>query len=188
VLAAACVAPRARLLGAAFGVALIVVFALTSIDVQTHPYLQRANWRSVARSLGPALTPRAILAADGTTADPLKIYLPGVTWVQPRNRPILVSEIDVVGATKRMRLLGPGIGRVGVERVGPPAKGSPLPARIAPPGSTLLARYRVANWVVARFELARPMRLSLNRLASLAPRYFLHTPSSLLIFTQRRTG
>jgi hypothetical protein len=188
VLAAACLAPRARPLGAALGVVLIAIFVLTSIDVQTHPYLQRANWRSVARSLGPAPAPRAILAADGTTADPLKIYLPGVRWVQSRRAPNPVSEIDVVGATKRMRLEGPGIGRVGVERLGPPARGRPLPARMAPRGATLLARYRVANWVVARFRLARPMRLSLDRLASLAPRYFLHTPSALLIFTQPGAG
>jgi mannosyltransferase len=188
VLAAACLAPRARPLGAALGVALLAVFVLTAIDVQTHPYLQRADWRAVARSLGPARAPRAILAADGTTADPLKIYLPGVVWVQSRERPTLVREIDVVGATKRLRIQGPGIGQVGVERVGAPAKGSPLPRTTAPPGSTLLTRYRVANWIVARFELARPMRLSLDRLALLAPRYFRHTPKALLIFTQPRAG
>jgi 4-amino-4-deoxy-L-arabinose transferase-like glycosyltransferase len=186
VLAAACAAPRARALGAALAAALLAVFVLATIDVQTHPYLQRADWRGVARSLGPAAAPRAVLAADGTTADPLKIYLPGVAWVQPRGRPTLISEIDVVGATKRLRLQGPGIGQVGVERVGAPSTGRPLPRSVAPPGSTLLTRYRVANWVVARFELARPMRLSLDQLASLAPRYFRHTPSALLIFTQHR--
>jgi mannosyltransferase len=186
VLAAVCVAPRARPLGALLAAALLAVFVLTAIDVQTHPYLQRANWRSVARSLGPAAAPRAILAADGTTADPLKIYLPGVAWVQPRGRANLISEIDVVGATKRLRLQGPGIGQVGVERLEAPPTGRPVPRSVAPPGSTLLTRYRVANWVVARFELARPMWLSLNRLATLAPRYFRHTPSALLIFTQPR--
>jgi mannosyltransferase len=85
-LAAACAAPRARLLGAALAVLLLTLFSVTAIDVQTHPYLQRPQWRNVTRELGPASVPRAILAADGTTADPLKIYLPDVAWVQPHAR------------------------------------------------------------------------------------------------------
>jgi mannosyltransferase len=57
VLAAACAAPRARAAGAALAVVLLAVFFVTAIDVQTHPYLQRPDWRSVALALGPALAP-----------------------------------------------------------------------------------------------------------------------------------
>ena len=78
-LAAACSAPRARAAGAILAVVLLGIFCFAAFDVQTHRYLQRPDWRDVARSLGAGDLPRAILAADGTTADPLKIYLPGAT-------------------------------------------------------------------------------------------------------------
>ena len=53
-IAAACNAPRARRTGGTLAVVLLAVFCFASIDVQTHPYLQRPRWRDVARSLGPA--------------------------------------------------------------------------------------------------------------------------------------
>ncbi len=59
---------------------------------------------TVARALGPGDLPRAILAADGTTADALKIYLPGVSWTQVPGRRVLIREVDVVGATKKLHL------------------------------------------------------------------------------------
>ena len=76
VLGAACAAPRARAFGAALAVALIALFVYATIQVQTKSYLERPDWRAVAHALGPATVPRAVLAANGTTATPLKIYLP----------------------------------------------------------------------------------------------------------------
>ena len=90
VLGAVCAAPRARALGAALAVALIALFVYATIRVQTKPYLERPDWRAVAHALGPATVPRAVLAANGTTATPLKIYLAGVKWVQPQSQRILV--------------------------------------------------------------------------------------------------
>jgi hypothetical protein len=194
-LAAACVAPRARLGGAALAVALLAFFCFGAVDVQTHPYLQRPNWRDVASSLGPAIAPRAILAADGATADPLKIYLRGSSWTEPPARQVLVSEIDVVGATKRLRLVdtptehgaagGERLETAGAELAEHP-RGAPVPRSVSPPGATLVARFRVHNWIVARFALPHPERVSVSSLARTASRYFRRTPATLLIFIQPR--
>ena len=185
--AAVCVAPRARVLGGALAAALLVAFVLLTIDVQTHAYLQRANWRAVAHSLGPAQQPRAILVSGGTAAQALKIYFPGVHWVQSRNRPVLVSEIDIIGARKHMVLAGKGTRVTGSGRLVPKI-GRSLPRTTAPPGATLLTRYRFQAWVVARFQLSKPMLLSPARLVAIAPRYYIQTPRALLVMTQPRAG
>ena len=190
--AAACVAPRTRWLGGALTLALLLFFSVTAIDVQTHPYLQRPDWRNVARALGPATVPRAILAADGSTADPLKIYLPGVAWAQPHDRLVVVKEVDVVGATKRLRLVvdqrrGSATGRLtpGAQAaLGDLPIGSPVPRTASPPGARLLSRFRVNNWIVARFALPRPERLSIDALRRRAGQFFGRAPVSLLIFMQ----
>jgi mannosyltransferase len=183
--AVACAAPRARVAGAVLALVLLGIFSFASLDVQTHPYLQRPRWRDVARSLQPGRLPRAILAADGTTADALKIYLPGSSWTTRLARPMLVREIDVIGATKRLRLIGPPQPLRGAVSVAPRHKGSPVPRSVAPPGMTLVARFRVANWIVGRFVLSEPRRMSADRLARAAPQFFRRTPASLLIFFQR---
>lgn len=185
--AAACVAPRVRILGGALALALLTMFSVAAIVVQTHPYLQRPDWAQVARSLGPATIPRAILAADGTTADPLKIYLPDVSWVQAHGSKRLIGEIDVVGATKRLALMSnpPSVNAALLEprpRVG---TGAALPRSGAPSGTTLLTRRRVDNWIVARFALAHPQRLSIDDLNQIAHRFFRHPPRALLVFMQR---
>lgn len=197
VLAAACTAPRLAWIGAILAVLLLAGFAAAAVEVQTHPFLERANWRSVARALGPALRPRAVLAAGGTTAQPLKIYLPGVSWAQPRARRFLIGEVDVVGATKRIALADehPSGGGAAEEATSPPGdrpdrsrrrRGAPVPRSVAPPGARLLSRMRVGNFVVARFLLDRPQWVSIVSLARSAPRYFRHTPAALLVFTQPR--
>ncbi len=186
-LAAACVVPRARLLGGGLAVALLAMFSLAGARVQTHAYLQRPNWRNVARALGPAPVPRAILVANGTTGDPLKVYLPHVAWVQQPARRHWAREIDVVGATKQLALIP-------VRRTGPRALleppiynpvGSPVPRSVSVRGAVLLSRFRVNNWILARFQLQRPTRVSINQLVALAPRYFSRTPRDLLVFFQQ---
>ncbi len=193
VVAAACTMPRLARVGALLAVLLFAGFATATAEIQTHPFLQRANWRLVARSLGPAAYPRAVLAANGTTAQALKIYLPGVAWAQPVTRKVLIAEIDVVGATKRIALAGEhaltGRGTIGVIRLpGSPVRdhrrGATVPRSIAPAGTRLLFRGRVANWVVARYLLDRPRWVSIASLARSAPRFFRHTPAALLVFTQ----
>ncbi len=184
-IAAACTAPRARLAGGMLAIVLLATFCYASFDVQTHAYLQRPNWRRVARALGPARVPRAILAADGTTADALKIYLPGAGWSLRPHRPTLIREIDVVGATKHLRLIESPQPLRGAVGTGHAPKGAPVPRSVSAPGTSLVARFRVANWVVGRFVLTHPVRISAVALARTAPRYFRRTPAALLIFFQR---
>ena len=63
----------------------------------------------------------------------------------------------MVGATKRLRLIGhPEPALRGAVAIRPAVKGSPVPRAVAAPGTTLVARFRVANWVVARFALTHP--------------------------------
>lgn len=186
VIAAACVVPRARLAGAALAVALLAMFSYAAARVQTHPYLERPNWRAVAHALGDAFVPRAVLVANGTTGDPLKIYLPHVTWVQPAHG-LTIKEVDIVGAIKRLPLV-----RIG--RNGRPVSlkphmrrpvGAPVPRSVSVRDATLIARFRVDNWIIARYELSRPVHLTTKQLNAIAPRYFRRTPQALMIFYQR---
>jgi hypothetical protein len=165
-------------------VALIALFAYATIQVQTHPYLQRPNWRAVAHSLGPAMVPRAILAANGTTATPLKIYLPHVSWVQPQSQRVPVIEIDVVGDIKRLALRPIRIVLPMRRPVWYTPMAAPVPRSVNVPGARLLDRFRVANWIVARYVLHRERRLSVKQLLALAPRYFRRTPRDMLVFFQ----
>jgi hypothetical protein len=99
VLGAACTVPRARPVGAALGVVLLVAFVYAGVRIGNSPQYQRPDWRGVAAALGPAAGSRAILAYDsGFAAQPLTIYLHGVPWSQPAQTPVTVSEVDVVGS------------------------------------------------------------------------------------------
>ena len=106
--------------------------------------------------------------------------------MQPHGRKTTIGEVDVVGATKRLALATPPSSvnqAVLAPRSG--GRGRALPRKTAPPGARLLIRERVDNWVVARFALARPERLSINQLDRLAPRFFQRTPKALLVFVQQ---
>jgi mannosyltransferase len=185
VVAAACVAPRARVLGAALAIGLLVLFSFATLRVQTHPELQRPDWRAVARALGPTTVPRVVYVADGTTADPLKIYMPNVNWVQPQSPLVRIDEVDIVGTIKRLPLAINRAPTATPSLLAPHRVGSPVPRTVAPRGASLLARFRVDNWILARFVLRHPLRVSIHELIPKAPHYFLRTPRSLLLFFQQ---
>ncbi len=185
VLGGACAAPRLRVLGGLLAVALVAMFTYATIEVQTQSYLQRPDWRSVARALGTTTEPRAILVANGFTADPLKLYLPHVSWVQPQSQRVWVQEIDVVGDRKRIPLRPV---RIVLPKQAPiwfTARGAPTPAFNAPRGTRLVDRFMVRSWVIGRFVLDRPRQMTVKQLIALAPEYFHRTPNALLIFFQR---
>jgi 4-amino-4-deoxy-L-arabinose transferase-like glycosyltransferase len=187
VLGAACAAPRTRVFGGVLAAVLLAGFAFAAVRVQSRPYLERPNWRAVARALGPATVSRVVLASNGTTADPLKIYLPGVDWTEPPGRVLTIREVDVVGARKGLPLrLTKPLAVLPKNFLYP--EGWSLPRSVAPPGTRLESRVRVDNWVVARFALTRPLRTSIHRLNVIAPRFFRRTPLALLIFFQPRSG
>jgi hypothetical protein len=184
VVGAACVAPRLRLLGGLFAVVLVALFCYATVQVQSHGYFQRPDWRSVARALGPATAPRAIIAANGFTADPLKIYLSRVNWVQPQSRKVLVYEVDVVGDRKQLPLQTVRFKLRHGRLIAYHPTGAPTPALVGPPGARLVDRFIVRNWIVGRFVLDRPRRLTIKQLLALAPQYFHRTPTAMLIFFQ----
>jgi len=63
--------------------------------------------------------------------------------------------------------------------------GVALPRFAAPPGTRLIGRFRVDGWVVARFAFRHSMRLDIDQLIALAPRFYGRAPTSLLVFFQR---
>jgi len=169
--AAACAAPRRRDVGAAAATVLLLMFALATIEIDRNPVFQRADWRGVARVLGKTSEPRAILVAGGPEAFPLKIFVPGVKWIQPpMTRRVLVDEIDVVGSISHAPLRGPGHHR-----------GPALPVR-APKGAILLGKQWVRNFDVARYELIRPWLMDTKQISARAGRFFHHrAPTQLLV-------
>ncbi|MDQ6806311.1 MAG: glycosyltransferase family 39 protein [Actinomycetota bacterium] len=171
-LAAACAAPRARDIGVAAATALVIMFAIATIEIAGNPVFQRADWRGVARALGASSEPRAILVVGGAEALPLKIFVHGVQWNQPSmTQPVLIDEIDVVGSIARTKLRG-------LEQ----SKGRALPGR-APVGAILLGRRWVRNFSVSRYELIRPWRMDTLQISARAGRFFRHhrAPTQLLV-------
>ena len=173
------------MLGGLLAVVLVAMFACATVRVQTKAYLQRPDWRGVAHALGPATMPRAIIAANGFTADPLKIYLPRASWVQAQSQKVWVQEIDVVGDRKQLPLRPVRIVLPKQPPIWYSARGAPTPALAGPGGTRLLDRFVVRGWIIGRFVLDRPRRLSVRQLIALAPEYFHRTPNALLIFFQR---
>jgi mannosyltransferase len=186
-LAAACLAPRARVVGGVLAAGLLALFCWSGLRVQTHAYLERPNWQAVAEALGPARVSRVILAANGTTAQPLKIYLPRVAWSRPERLKTTIEEIDVVGATKKLPVIphDPVLRALVLSGLRRYPGASPVPAKLAPPGTLLLRRFPVHTWVLARFKLKHPIRVDLPQVEALATHFFLHDPRDLLIFFQR---
>ena len=186
VVGAACLMPRRRVIGLTAAVALLGLFSVATARVQMSTYLQRPPWREVAHALGPARVQRVVLVADSTTGDPLKIYMPGVSWVENHARPIQVGEVDVVGVRKKTPLAvhGHRVLALPGQRIKVPL-GWPVPRGRGRNGARLLERFRVNNWVLARFLFPASRRLSLAQVQATAAHYFVHVPADMLVFSQR---
>jgi mannosyltransferase len=170
-LAAACAAPRARDLGTAVATVLVVMFAIAAIEIASNPVFQRADWRGVARAIGPSSEPRAILVTGGAEADALKVFVHGVAWNQPPStQRVTVDEIVVVGSVAHVTLRGP------LHR-----KGRALTRRVAP-GAVFLGGKWIRNFYVARYELVHPWHFDTAQLSARAGRFFRHrAPKQLLV-------
>ena len=145
VVGAACTATRTRAAGAVLAAILAATFIYAQVTVQNNSQYQRPDWRGVARALGSARGPRAIVAYGGSLAtDPLATYLPGVPWTAPSSGPVSVGEIDVVGYRWQ-------------------ALGHPLPG-----GVGVISRSTVNDFVVDRFSVAPARRLTTAQIGVLA--------------------
>jgi 4-amino-4-deoxy-L-arabinose transferase-like glycosyltransferase len=145
VVGAACTATRTRAAGAVLAAILAATFVYAQVKVDNNPQYQRPDWRGVARALGAASGPRAIVAYPGSPAtDPLATYLPGVPWTAPSSRPATVGEVDVVGY--RWQTV----------------------ARPLPGGVSLRGRSTVNDFVVDRFSVTPARRMTTAQIGTLA--------------------
>jgi hypothetical protein len=135
VLGAAATAPRARLAGGALALLVIGGFIYAGARIDGNPGYQRPDWRGVARALGAARGPRAIVAyAGGFAAQPLEVYLQRIPWSwtgQPvASAPVTVSELDLIGNVYQS------------------------PPKQLPAGLRLIGRHQVNHYLVVRFALS----------------------------------
>lgn len=143
--AAGIAAPRAGWLGVAVGVALVAYFLAFCVYADFRPALQRDDWRTVAREIGPPKGPRAILVWEQGD-EPLAFYVNAgearVKWKQWRHVPRPVSEVDVVS------------GR-------PPSPGTQT---TLPPQFRQVQRVALGRMTLIRYRARRPQRLGWSRL------------------------
>jgi len=143
--AAGIAAPRSGRLGIALGVALVAYSLAFCVYSDFRPALQRDDWRSVAREIGPPRgRPRAIVVWEQGD-EPLAFYVGRgerqVKWKQWRLGPIPVAEVDVVS-------------------------GRPPPSRLRalPPSFRQVRRVTLGRMTVVRYRAARPRRLRWGQL------------------------
>ena len=92
--AAACI--RDRRVGTLLAGALCAYWIAFNIRIDTTQGLQRPDWRRIAKSLGPASRPRAIVTWTLGIA-PLQLYLhDGSERLSPGDGPLRVREVDIV--------------------------------------------------------------------------------------------
>jgi mannosyltransferase len=146
VVAAGIAAPRAGWLGIGVGAALVAYLLAFCVYVDFRPALQRDDWRSVARQIGPPRGPRAILAWEQGD-EPLAFYLGGgevrAKWKQWRLAPRAVSEVAVVSG-----------------RPPPPGAHDALP-----PSFRRVERVTLGRMTLIRYRSASPRRLGWGRIA-----------------------
>lgn len=173
-------------LGALLAAALLALFVSADIRIQNNQYLQRPDWRGLSHLIGAASVPRAVIVAGGTTANPLRIYLPHVTWVQPPTRYAYVDQLVVVGTRIPENLIADGPTTLAIANGHKPATpyGVALPRAKSIRGTRILSRVSFDDWVIARFALRHPIRANTTELAALAHRFFRRTPYALLVMLQ----
>jgi mannosyltransferase len=137
---------RARFAGVLVAVALCCYWLAFDVYVTQTPNLQRPDYRGVAKALGPARVPRAIVSWR-LAGDPLRWYLKdgAMRWYGGGER---VREVDLVGK------------RIVAEH---PAN---LPAAFRPAGVV-----RMDRLTISRYISSRPVLLWMNELDALNTGY-----------------
>jgi mannosyltransferase len=144
VVAAGIAAPRAGRLGAAVGIALVAYLLAFCVYADFRPALQRDDWRSAARAIGPPRARRAILVWEQGD-EPLAFYLGGGSRVKHKQwvrAPRPVAEVDVVSGRQ-----------------------PPSGARSAlPPSFRLVRRDDLRRMTLLVYRARRPQRLGWGRI------------------------
>lgn len=136
-----------------------------TLSLQLDDRLQRPDWQAVARAIGPAAEPRAVVGPAGWASRPLGRYL-GAPDVQPP-RPVTVREVVAVGVRSasfaRRCDAGALCGMAPFEPGPSPVPGlARVSARTAAGGRFVLVTYRAAAPVtlepgaLARFGASPP--------------------------------
>ncbi len=145
VAAAGIAAPRAGWIGVGVGIALVSYSLALCVYSDFRPALQRDDWRSVAKAIGPPHAPRAILVWEQGD-EPLAFYIGAgetrVKWKEWRHGPIPVAEVDVVSG-----------------RPPPPGAHSALP-----PELHRVQRVALGRMTLIRYRAAQPRRLGWGRI------------------------
>jgi mannosyltransferase len=138
--AAACAAPRTRVVGAALAVVLLGSFVWAGLRIDSDQVFQRPDWDGVAAALGTDTTQqRAVVAYPGQFATgPLSVLMPRVPWAGPGLSPTsgttpgTTTELDIVA--NEGQTLAPDLG-----------------------GARLIGHRIVAPYLVDRFALPAPI-------------------------------
>ncbi|HEX6461397.1 MAG TPA: glycosyltransferase family 39 protein [Thermoleophilaceae bacterium] len=147
-------ASRARLVGAAAAMVLVVVSLAMVMAVPGDAGAQRAHWQEVAKELRFTGRPRAIMLLGAHTwSRILGFYLRDIWWDPPHGR--RVSEIDVL-----RRSASYGACPV-VVWWGPSCDSAPHPPLAHPPapGFRFASETRVAGFAIDRYVSPRAVRL-----------------------------
>jgi mannosyltransferase len=137
--------------GLATTTGLCAIGLFVSISVWTNPAYQRENTRALARALGPATLPRAIVLTPGSSSVPLGLYTqPFLKTGEP------VREVDLVAMPIRNGVFS----------------GAKPPPRVLnhPPfaaGMNLVEQKFTRSYSLIRFRSAKPQMLQSNFLQSL---------------------
>jgi hypothetical protein len=133
-------AVRGGRMGAITTAVLVVLSGYCIWNIVSNPWYQRTNWRGAARSLGPATSPRVIVA-DIQGEIPLLPYLPDLA-VDPAGG-VPVREVDLVWTTRATNW-------------GPITPITPAPL----PGFPSVREMRTSSYVVVRYRASAPTRLA----------------------------
>jgi len=141
VLAAGLGARRSGRTGLAATAGLCAIGLYVSIAVWVNPAYQRENNRGVARALGPATVPRALVITPVSATVPLQYYM------QPfRTTPFPVKEIDLVALPQRSSLFS------GAR----PVKLAPQPHQPPAGGFRIVEQKQTPSYTLIRFRSDTP--------------------------------
>jgi mannosyltransferase len=139
------VSVRAGMLPALVAIAVLgALFLRYDYKLATTDRLQRDDWRSVARELGPPQRGRLVVVAPGWQSVPLRVYLPGLRWAGHSHS---VAEVDIVVFS-----------RPGWNRDAPPQPPPGPPFELV--GRRLLERTTISRFRAPRAVPVRPRALA----------------------------
>jgi mannosyltransferase len=134
--------------------ALIALFAIVVVLVETHAQYQRDDWRGAAHALGPPSRSRAIVITPPSGQLPLSIYQPHLSQV---DRGTQVSEIDVVA-------LSPHKLGAGLEPAPRPSSSFSVPPRFHLAASSYGGVYTVLRYTASKPVAVTAASLGTSRL------------------------